>query len=130
MARGKEYFEQAIRLDPNYAPAYVGVAYYYVVAEEFFLSPKDAMPPGKAAAEKAVDLDEALAEAHIQLALAYYGYDWNWPARQKPSCNVRFSSTRIVLHRMRVLATILSQWDVSMKALPSRNERWNWTHFL
>jgi eukaryotic-like serine/threonine-protein kinase len=78
LARGKEYFEQAIRLDPNYAPAYVGLAYYFVVAEEFFLSPKDSMPAAKAAAQQAVELDNTLSEAHSQLAFAYYGYDWNW----------------------------------------------------
>ncbi len=48
-----------------------------------FLPPKEAIPRGKAAAQKALDIDESLAEAHTSLALAYWQYDWDWPACEK-----------------------------------------------
>ncbi len=66
-----EYFRQAIRIDPNYAPAYSGLADSYVAMGFGALggmAPKEAAPKAKEAAIKAVELDDTLAEAHASLA--------------------------------------------------------------
>jgi TolB-like protein/Flp pilus assembly protein TadD len=74
------YFQQAIRLDPNYSLAYVGLADTYTLLSFFTLAaPNDAFPKAKAAAEKALAIDSTLAEAYTALGQykAYYEWDWN-----------------------------------------------------
>jgi DNA-binding winged helix-turn-helix (wHTH) protein/TolB-like protein/Flp pilus assembly protein TadD len=74
------YFQQAIRLDPNYSLAYVGLADTYTLLSFFTLAaPSDAFPKAKVAAEKALALDSTLAEAYTALGQfkAYYEWDWN-----------------------------------------------------
>jgi tetratricopeptide (TPR) repeat protein len=77
-----EYFNQAIEKDPGFALAYAGLADCYVVPANR-LPPREAMPKGKAAALRALELDETLAEAHTALGRALAVYDWNWPAAEK-----------------------------------------------
>jgi eukaryotic-like serine/threonine-protein kinase len=74
---GNQEFNQAIQLDPNYAAAYAGLANSYVIANDFFLSPKDSMPPARAAATKALELDASNPEARITLAWVKWGYDYD-----------------------------------------------------
>ncbi len=83
--KGIEYFEQAIEKDPNYALAYAGLADSYINLGAWgHVPPRDTYPRGKAAAMKALDLDEELAEAHASLARNKIAYDWDWPgARQE-----------------------------------------------
>ena len=77
-----ESFQQAIEKDPSYAPAYAGLAdCYHVPANP--LPPKDRMPLAKAAAMKALQLDDTLVEAHTTLARVLFVYDWDWPAAEK-----------------------------------------------
>ncbi len=74
------YFQQAIRLDPNYSLAYVGIADTYTLLSFFTLAaPSDAFPKAKEAAEKALAIDNTLAEAYTALGQykAYYEWDWN-----------------------------------------------------
>ncbi len=60
-----EYFNQAIAKDPNYALAYAGLADSYVILSVFgAASPQDSIPQARAAAKKALELDDTLAEAH------------------------------------------------------------------
>jgi eukaryotic-like serine/threonine-protein kinase len=80
---GIDEFRQALQLDPNYAAAYAGLSYSYVIADDFFLSPRDSMPPAKDAAEKALQLDESNPEAHIAMAWVKWGYDYDWPTAEK-----------------------------------------------
>jgi eukaryotic-like serine/threonine-protein kinase len=80
---GIDEFRQAIQLDPNYAAAYAGLSYSYVIADDLFLSPKDSMPPSREAAEKALQLDESNPEAHIAMAWVKWGYDYDWKAGEK-----------------------------------------------
>jgi serine/threonine protein kinase/tetratricopeptide (TPR) repeat protein len=81
--KGLDYFNQAIAKDPTYALAYDGVAYYYVTAADWFLSPREAMPKAKAAAQSALEIDNALSEAHTSLAIVYYWYDYDWAAAER-----------------------------------------------
>lgn len=77
--KGIEYFEQAIEKDPDYALAYAGVAdAYQALARLDVIAPKDAFPKAKAAAIKALKIDEGLAEAHTALAGVLADYDWDW----------------------------------------------------
>jgi TolB-like protein/Flp pilus assembly protein TadD len=78
--KGLECFEEAIRLDPAHAPAYAGVADSYIVDGGRYLgvSPRIAYSRARAAATKALDLDDSLAEAHTSLAAVMTDYDWDW----------------------------------------------------
>ncbi|MGB9072483.1 MAG: protein kinase [Terriglobales bacterium] len=81
--RGLAYFEKAVRLDPTYALAYAGIADSYIVLiADHWLSPGEAMPPAKAAALKALGLDEALAEAHTSMA-SIAESDWDWVTAER-----------------------------------------------
>ncbi len=73
-----DYFEQAIAADPNYALAYAGVADGYVWLPGYTAgTPRDSYPKAKAAAKKALELDDTLAEARTSLAIAIWLYDFD-----------------------------------------------------
>ena len=78
--KGLDYFEQAIQKDPGYALAYVGVADSYAVGGGTYLNltSKESRPKARAAALKALELDDSLAEAHTNLADTYLYYDWDF----------------------------------------------------
>jgi DNA-binding winged helix-turn-helix (wHTH) protein/TolB-like protein/Tfp pilus assembly protein PilF len=78
------YFEQAISKDPAYALAYAGLADAYTYVAFFnVVPPREAMPSAKAAAMKALEIDEHLAEAHVSLGYISFAYDWDWRAAGK-----------------------------------------------
>jgi len=78
-----ESFEEAIKLDSDYALAYAGLADCYCLASIYGAAPpKAVMPRAKAAAMKALDLDDGLAEAHTSLAAALVWFDWDWDASE------------------------------------------------
>jgi TolB-like protein/tetratricopeptide (TPR) repeat protein len=73
-----DYFQQAIAADPNYALAYAGVADAYVLIPGYSgANPRDCYPKAIAAAKKALELDDTLAEARTSLALAIWYYDFD-----------------------------------------------------
>jgi len=76
LSRAVDFFTQAIVQNPNYAPAYVGLADSYNLLREFSIMPaSEAYPRARAAAQKAVELDPNSAEAHNSLAFAlFWGY--------------------------------------------------------
>jgi serine/threonine-protein kinase len=81
--RAIELFSQAIDKDPNYALAYVGLADSYSLLSMYGgPPPKEVFPRAKAAATKALEINETLAEAHNSLAYVYERYDWNWKAAE------------------------------------------------
>jgi TolB-like protein/DNA-binding winged helix-turn-helix (wHTH) protein len=74
-----DYFQQAIAKDPTYAAAYAGLADSYALSGGFNLIPvEQAMPRAQAAAERALELDSNLAEAHASLGLIAPFNNWNW----------------------------------------------------
>ncbi len=82
--KGIEYFEQATRLDPNYAVAYAGLAQSHVVLNGYrFLPPTQAFTKVRAAALKALELDERLAEAHTSLGALKWEYEWDKSGAEK-----------------------------------------------
>jgi TolB-like protein/Tfp pilus assembly protein PilF len=76
-----KYFQQAIDKDPTYALAYVGLAdaYRAPVSERL---PSEALSRSKAAVQKALELDDSLADAHAILGFIIFWYEWNWPAAE------------------------------------------------
>jgi TolB-like protein/Tfp pilus assembly protein PilF len=76
--KGIEHFEQAIAVAPNYALAYAGLADSYFRLSDAYMPPKEALPKAKAAALRAIELDEELSEGHASLGLikVYYDHDW------------------------------------------------------
>jgi TolB-like protein/Tfp pilus assembly protein PilF len=77
LRKGIEYFEQAIGKDPNFALAYTGLADCYAM-QSGIKTPAEVYPKAKAAAQKALTIDETLAEAHASLAFIHLFYDWDW----------------------------------------------------
>jgi serine/threonine protein kinase/tetratricopeptide (TPR) repeat protein len=78
-----ELFNQAVDKDPNYALAYVGLADSYSLLPLYAdARAKDVYPRAKAAATKALEINETLAEAHNSLAYVYERYDWNFKAAE------------------------------------------------
>jgi serine/threonine-protein kinase len=84
LMRGIDYFEQAIKTDPAYALAYAGLAdSYNVLSTNAVRPPKEAFPKAKEAAERALALDDTLAEAHTSLAFIKTVYEWDWQGAEK-----------------------------------------------
>jgi len=84
LQKGLKYFKEAIEKDPTYALAYTGIADCYNMLGYYdFLPPEDAFPRAKAAAEKALEMDKSLAEAHTSLAWIKMFYDWDWQAAER-----------------------------------------------
>lgn len=80
------YFQQAISTDPLFASAYAGLGDSYALlgsAPYTALPPKQAFPQARAAAEKAIQLDDSLPDAHISLGYVELVYDRNYPAAEK-----------------------------------------------
>jgi serine/threonine-protein kinase len=84
MRRGLDYFQQAIELDPTYSLAYSGVAdSYALLGENELISGREVYPKAKAAALKALELDETSAEAHTSFGGVLFDYDRNPQAALK-----------------------------------------------
>ncbi len=84
LKKGIEYFEQAIQKDPNYALAYAGLADSYALLDLYTgLQRGDVFPKARAAAAKALEIDDALAEAHTSLSYVKYYYEWDWSGAEK-----------------------------------------------
>jgi TolB-like protein/DNA-binding winged helix-turn-helix (wHTH) protein/Flp pilus assembly protein TadD len=74
------HFDEAIAIDPNYAQAYAGLADAYALLGDWeyaAMTPREALPTAKAAAIKALELDDTLGEAHTSLAFCLDVFDWN-----------------------------------------------------
>src|ERR1700691_1111650 len=81
--KARDYFNQAIEKDPNYALAYAGLADYYDVIPDYAPVPSSEMAPkARAAAQKALAIDDSLAEAHAVLADGY-STQWEWSAAER-----------------------------------------------
>ena len=84
LKKGIEHFDDATKKDLGYALAYAGLADSYDVAPFYsVMTPKEAYPRAKAAAMKALEIDEGLAEAHTSLAHALWSYDWDWVGSER-----------------------------------------------
>jgi serine/threonine-protein kinase len=100
IAQGIRYFEAAIAEDAGYALAYTGLADSYALQIDYRGSPvKEGLERARAEAQRALALDETLAEAHTSLAWVVFIYDWDWPRadrhfRRALELNPRYSVAR------------------------------------
>jgi len=79
-----KYFQLAIAKDPNYAPAYAGLANTYgLMSTEFEGDPNELMPKARAAALRALQIDEGLPQPHTALALVAESYDYDWQTAER-----------------------------------------------
>ena len=79
-----KFFQRAVEKDPNYAPAYAGLADAYDLMSGYsLLAPREAYPKARAAAIDALKIDDRLAEAHITLAKIAARYDLDWEEARK-----------------------------------------------
>jgi TolB-like protein/DNA-binding winged helix-turn-helix (wHTH) protein/Flp pilus assembly protein TadD len=86
LRKAVDYFQQAIEKDPNYAPAYTGLADSFALLGDWeygVMAPTEAYPQAKAAATKALELDSNLGEAHISLAFSLDGFDWDFASAER-----------------------------------------------
>jgi len=80
----ERYFNLALSKEPGYARAYAGIALLWMGRNQVgFSSAAEGVPKAKAAALKAVELDDTLADAHYVLAIVYAWADWNWPGAER-----------------------------------------------
>jgi tetratricopeptide (TPR) repeat protein len=83
MAKGIQYFQEAIRIDPSYAKAYAGLANAYIERDIWGgLGVGKSADQVRAATLKALELDGELAEAHALLGQIHFQYDWDWQATE------------------------------------------------
>lgn len=82
LQKGIKYFNEAIAIDPGYALAYAGLAdCYNLISNCGVMSPRESSPKARAAALKALEIDDTLAEAHTSLARRM-AFDWDWPGAE------------------------------------------------
>mgnify|MGYP003576096355 CR=1 FL=1 len=81
--KGRDYFHQAVEIDPNYALALAALAESYVVLGGWNVAtPNEVFPKARDAAHRAAQLDPTLAEPHATLAMVSFAYDWDWKAAE------------------------------------------------
>jgi len=98
-----EYFQHAVDKDSDYAPAYAGMAEAFNQLAAFsWLPPHEVVPKAKAAAQRALDIDDHLADAHAALAYSSIIYDYDWPA------------AKTHYDRARALNPSATQWSYSL----------------
>jgi serine/threonine-protein kinase len=86
LERGKQFVEQAIALDPEYAEPHALLGtYYHDLAISSLLDPREAMPLARASAVRALELDPANAEAHAALCFVAATYEFDWKEAEKQS---------------------------------------------
>jgi TolB-like protein/Flp pilus assembly protein TadD len=85
--RAIESYQQAIRIDPGYAQPYSGLSDAYTSLgfslDVITMPPAEAMPKARAAAVKALELDDTMAEAHTSLAFVHLLFDWDWNGAER-----------------------------------------------
>jgi len=84
MQKSVDSYTEAIKRDDKYALAYVGLADAYATLGSYHLRPpREALPLAKEAAEKALSIDEGLAEAHASMGKILTDYYWDWPRAER-----------------------------------------------
>ena len=84
LKRAVAYFEQAIERDPGYALAYAGLADCYAVYNSYQVElPRESGPKARAAATKALEIDNTLAAAHASFGMVRMSYEWDWAGAER-----------------------------------------------
>jgi TolB-like protein/tetratricopeptide (TPR) repeat protein len=134
------YFQKAIAKDPNYAQAHAALANSYGwMGEAGWMPYSEAFPKEKAAAMKAIALDEALPEGHVQLAQAAMDLDWDWATEGKEferalelnpnSAAVRWAYSNY-LERMGRLPEAISELQLALQLDPISSRAFHSSAFV
>ena len=84
IARSKEYYEQAIALDPKFALAHIGLGHHFLLLASGGLMPaNEAMPLMRASGQRALEIDPMLPEAHAMLGVVAGGYEYDWKEAER-----------------------------------------------
>ena len=119
-----EQFQQAIEHDPNFALGYVGLADSYVLLQQYVGVPSsETVPKARAAADRALQIDDSLAEAHTSSA-AIYQYMWRWAQaeqefRRAISLNDNYATGH---HWFCVYLEVQRQWDDALREIKRAQE--------
>ncbi len=129
-----DYFRQAIAADPNYALAYQGLADYYGVIDDVFVPARDAEQKAKAAALKALELDDHLAESHEALASVLFWYEYDWPGAEKEfrraiELNENLAAAHTLLRMVSNLALANRKRESGKAVRRKHSIRWRPIHF-
>ena len=127
LQKSAEYFGKAIQEDPQYALAYAGLAESYALLGSVpndTLPPRQAMKEAKAAALKALKIDDSLAEGHAVLGLILQSYDWDWLGAEQEykralEINPAYAPAR---HWYSLLLKALGRNDEALKQIKSAEE--------
>lgn len=84
LEKAVEHFKRAVEIDPEFALAFAGLADCYILISDYGqVRPKDSYPQAKAAATRALQMDDSLAEAHTSLASVHLFYDWDFAGAER-----------------------------------------------
>jgi len=113
------YFEAAITIDSNYALAYAGLADSYYRISNAYAPTREAMPKAKAAAVKAVEIDDTLSEVHSALGLIRMCQEWDWSGAQESLRRAIEISPNNALARQRLglLFNLFGRYEEAMREL-------------
>ncbi len=126
LKKGIDYFEQAIALDPQYAPAYSGLADSYSLLGNYGVLPaKNVKAKAMTAALKAVEIDPTLAEAHTALGHVRATYCWDWPgARQEYQTAISLNPAYATVHHWHAITYLapLGMLDAALVEMEKAEE--------
>jgi DNA-binding winged helix-turn-helix (wHTH) protein/TolB-like protein len=113
-------FRRAVALDPASASAYSGLADSYALLSQYAgVAPDESFPAAKAAAERALALDDTLADAHTSLAFVREAFDWNWNGAEAGYRRALAldPESAVAHHRYGVFLTMMGRFDEGAREL-------------
>ena len=117
--KAAEYFVEAIEIDPTYALAYAGLADAYYRLSNVYAPTREAMPKAKAAAVKALEIDDTLSEAHAAMGVIKLFYEWDWlGAEEEFRRAIESNHNNAIAHqRFGLYFNLLGRFDEAMREL-------------
>lgn len=122
-----EYFRRAIDEDPLYALAYAGLSDSYYRLSNLYSPTAEAMPKAKLAAQRALEIDETLAEAHAALGSVLMFHDWDWLGAKRelsraielnPACAIAHQRLAQYLNLLGHFAEAMHEYEVALDLDP------------
>jgi TolB-like protein/Tfp pilus assembly protein PilF len=119
LGKALDYFRQAIEIDPSYALAYAGLADSYYRLSNVYAPTRDAMPKAKAAALKALEIDDTLSEAHAAMGLIKLFYEWDWSGAEHEFARaLEINPNNALTHqRLALYFNLLGRFDEAAREL-------------
>ena len=117
--KAADYFVEAIEIDPTYAVAYAGLADAYYRLSNVYAPTRAAMPKAKAAAKKALEIDDTLSEAHAAMGIIRLFYEWDWlGAREEFNKAIESNHNNAIAHqRFGLYFNLLGRFEDARKEL-------------